>query len=53
MDASYLEVVVCDPCLKDRLNHTYPGINEQYRQELDERLAEMDSFIDSLLLDEE
>jgi hypothetical protein len=25
MDASYLEVVVCDPCLKDRLNRTYTG----------------------------
>ena len=50
MDASYLEIVVCDPCLKSRMNRTYKGINEQRRQELDEQRAEMDALIDELEL---
>lgn len=28
MDASYLEIVVCDECLNGRLAHTYEGVNE-------------------------
>jgi hypothetical protein len=37
MDASYLEIVVCDPCLKSRINRTYEGVNEQYRQKFERR----------------
>ena len=48
MDASYLEVVVCDKCLRNRMERTYSGVNEQYRQELDDRRAEMDAIIDQL-----
>lgn len=50
MDASYLEIVVCDPCLKSRMNRTYKGINEQRRQEMEDRRAEMDELLDSLNL---
>jgi hypothetical protein len=49
MDASYLEVVVCDRCLKSRLHHTYEGVNEQYRQELDDCRADMDKLIDGMI----
>jgi hypothetical protein len=49
MDASYLEVVVCDRCLKSRLHHTYEGVNEQYRQELDDCRANMDKLIDGMI----
>ena len=48
MDASYLEVVVCDECLRSRMERTYRGVNEAYRKELDERRAEMDTIIDKL-----
>jgi hypothetical protein len=53
MDASYLEVVVCDDCLKTRTERTYTGVNEQYRQELDDRRAEMDILIDAMLKEDE
>jgi hypothetical protein len=48
MDASFLEIVICDTCLKDRLHYTYEGVNEQRRQELEDRRAEMDELLDSL-----
>lgn len=48
MDASYMEIVVCDNCLKDRLDHTYAGVNAEYKKELDDRRADMDKFIDEL-----
>ena len=50
MDASYLEIVVCDPCLKSRMNRTYAGINEQRRQELEDQRAEMNKLLDELEL---
>jgi hypothetical protein len=50
MDASYLEIVICDPCLKSRKNRTYEGVNEQRRQEMEDRRAEMDELLDSLNL---
>jgi len=49
MDASYLEVVVCDSCLRSRLHHTYEGVNERYREELDEQRAESDALIDGII----
>ena len=49
MDASYLEIVVCDPCLKSRKNRTYAGVNEKYRQKLEDQRAEMNELIDSIL----
>jgi hypothetical protein len=48
MDASYLEIVVCDPCLRSRKNHTYKGVDEQRRQELEDQRAEMNALIDQL-----
>ena len=48
MDASYLEIVVCDACLNSRTERTYSGVNEQYRAELDEQRAEMDEIIAQL-----
>ena len=52
MDASYMEVVVCDPCLRNRMERTYRGVNEQYKAELDEQRAEMDELISELSLKE-
>ena len=49
MDASYLKIVVCDPCLKSRMNRTYAGVNEKYRQELEDQRAEMNELLDSIL----
>jgi hypothetical protein len=49
MDASYLEVVVCDECLRSRMERTYGGVNEAYRKELDDRRAEMDKLIDEMI----
>jgi hypothetical protein len=48
MDASYLEIVVCDICLRDRLNHTYSGVHEGTKQKMDEKRAEMDEILDKL-----
>ena len=49
MDASYLEIVICCSCLKDRLQYTYEGINKEYKEELDRRKADMDKLIDELI----
>jgi hypothetical protein len=51
MDASFLEIVICCSCLKDRLHYTYKGVNEQYRQEQEDRRAEMDELLDDLFDD--
>lgn len=42
MDASYLEIVICNKCLKDRMEHVYEGVNEEYRAELDANQIEME-----------
>jgi hypothetical protein len=41
MDASYLEIVVCDECLNSRLAHTYKGVDKKYRQQIEERQEEL------------
>ena len=48
MDASYLDIVVCDPCLRSRMERTYSGVNVQYKAELDKKRTEMDAIIDQL-----
>lgn len=48
MDASYLEIVVCDQCLGARLDRTYEGVNKEYQAQLDAKRAEMDAMIDRL-----
>jgi hypothetical protein len=50
MDASYLEIVVCDGCLTAQRSLAYDGVNLKYKQELDENRAEMDKLIDDLNL---
>lgn len=45
MDASYLEVVVCDGCLKSRLARTYSGVNEEYKQQLAHQQAQTDEIL--------
>lgn len=42
MDASYLDVVICDRCLTDRMDRAYKGVNEEYRAELDANQVEME-----------
>lgn len=48
MDASYLEVVFCDPCLKERLECTYEGVNKRYKAELDERRQFNEELLDGI-----
>lgn len=48
MDASYLEIVVCDQCLNSRLAHTYEGVNAEYRVELYANRAEMNAIVSQL-----
>jgi hypothetical protein len=36
MDASYLDIVICDECLKDRLHHAHEGVNIEYIEQLGE-----------------
>jgi len=45
MDGSYLDIVVCDSCLKNRLDRTYEGVDEKYKEEIDARRAESDEII--------
>ena len=52
MDASYLDIVVCDECLKARLDRTYEGVNEKYRAELEAKRAEMDEIVSQLDLED-
>lgn len=52
MDASYMEVVVCDKCLTTRMNRTYLGVNEKYRAELEAKREEMDAIIAQLDLED-
>jgi hypothetical protein len=48
MDASYMEIVVCDGCLKSRLARTYSGVNEQYKQQLAQQQAQIDEILAKL-----
>lgn len=52
MDASYLDIVICDSCLKNRLDCTYAGVNEDYQTELDVRRAETAELVNKLVLKE-
>jgi hypothetical protein len=52
MDASYLDVVICDSCLTDRMDRAYEGINEEYKQQLDSEQAEMDEIVSQLDLED-
>jgi len=51
MDATYLEVVFCDDCLKERLEYTYKGVNKHYEAELELNRKKQDELIDLLLQD--
>ena len=42
IDASYLDIVICDGCLTDRMDRAYKGVNEEYRAKLDANKAEME-----------
>lgn len=52
MDASFLEVVFCDPCLTARMQNVYEGVNEKYAKELEDFRIEQDKLLDILLKDE-
>ena len=51
MDDSFLEIVICCSCLKNRLHYIYEGVNEQYRQQLEDQRTEMNELLDNLLND--
>ena len=48
MDASYLEVVVCDKCLKSKIDRTYRGVNKKHCQALDDQRGDMDEVLAQL-----
>lgn len=48
MDASYLEVVICDGCLAPRLDRTYNGVNAQYEKQLQQERAKSDALLAKL-----
>lgn len=48
MDASFLEIVICDSCLKSRMNRTYEGVDQKYRQAIEAQKAEMNAIVDQL-----
>ena len=50
MDASCMEIVICCDCLKSRIEHTYISEDEEYKQQLDIRRAEMDKLLEQLKL---
>ena len=50
MDASFMEIVICCDCLKPRTQHTYISVDEEYKQQLDERRAESDLLLKHLNL---
>ena len=47
MDASYLEVVFCDPCLKELMESgvVYKGLNGRYAAELEEQRKEQEEWL--------
>jgi hypothetical protein len=49
MDASYIEVVFCDPCLTQHLDYTYKGVNKQRENELEKQRKEQDKLLDWIL----
>lgn len=51
MDASYLDVVICDSCLKARSQYTYPGVNAEYKRQLKDERTKMDAKLDKLFGD--
>lgn len=48
IDGSFLDIVICDECLKSRLDRAYPGMNEQYRSQLDAKIAEGEYLISQI-----
>ena len=48
MNATYMEIVICCDCLKSRTEHTYISVDEEYKQQLDIRRAEMDKLLEHL-----
>lgn len=50
MDATYMEIVICCECLKSRTQHTYISVDEECKQQLDVRRAEMDKLLEQLKL---
>lgn len=49
MDATFLEIAICDDCLTQRMHHTYPGINKSYAAELEAQDKLMDQLINDLV----
>jgi uncharacterized protein (DUF2225 family) len=52
MDASYLEIVVCDRCLQSRLERTYNGVDKEYKNELDAIRLEAEEIISQMELED-
>lgn len=52
MSAEFMEIVLCDPCLKDRLSNTHRGVNEKYQMELEQKRKEQDELLRQVLGDD-
>ena len=51
MDATYLEISVCDECLRDVMQHTHRGVNQEYKAEIERRQKEQDELLDEIVGD--
>lgn len=52
MDASYLDIVVCDQCLKERMVHAYEGVNVERQIEATELRGRIRKKMANIDLDE-
>lgn len=53
MDETYLEVVVCDTCLKNQLKYAYKGVDQKRAKELAQNRKEQDALFDFIFLERE
>jgi hypothetical protein len=52
MDGSFIEIVICDSCLKRKFDSAYHGIDKQYTQDILQRRIEINNLINGLILDD-
>jgi hypothetical protein len=50
MDSTFLEITICNPCLESKLDRTYEGVDEEYKEEINKKQAEMDALLDKMNL---
>jgi hypothetical protein len=51
MDATYLDISICDECLRNVMRYTHQGTNQEYKAELDQRRKELWKVLDEIVGD--